>query len=216
MEQLKDSNIRWTITRPCCIWGDALGKPQTLPLFAIICKYLGKELPYPVVDRDALTCHVDGDMLGRVFVWAAESPNAHGQSYNVDNGDVCNFRNLWASLSDFYNIPLAEKDEHFTLAQFFRDHESTWAEIVEKCRLREYTLDQLLGRSAHSVDILLNNCPKDHMIGGGRPWIESRVKLTQAGFTECVDTEDMAFKYFKRMEQDRIIPSTEQLDMLAR
>lgn len=29
MKQLKATDIRWTITRPCCIWGDALGKPMT-------------------------------------------------------------------------------------------------------------------------------------------------------------------------------------------
>lgn len=39
-----------------------------------------------------------------------------------------------------------------------------------------------------------------------------RVKLTQAGFTECVDTEDMAFKYFQRMERDNILPSRKMLE----
>jgi nucleoside-diphosphate-sugar epimerase len=29
MEQLKGTDVRWTIHRPCCIWGDALGKPMT-------------------------------------------------------------------------------------------------------------------------------------------------------------------------------------------
>lgn len=113
-------------------------------------------------------------MLGRVFIWAAESPNAHGQSFNVDNGDVWEFRNLWISLSNYYKIPLAPEDEKFTLVQFFKDHEDTWAEMVEKFGLRKYTLDQLIGQSAQNVDILLNNCPEDQMLGGGRPWIESR------------------------------------------
>lgn len=39
-----------------------------------------------------------------------------------------------------------------------------------------------------------------------------RIKLTQAGFTECVDTEDMAFKYFRRMERDRILPSRDTME----
>lgn len=38
------------------------------------------------------------------------------------------------------------------------------------------------------------------------------VNLTQAGFTECVDTEDIAFKYFKHMERDRLLPPLEMLE----
>jgi hypothetical protein len=39
-----------------------------------------------------------------------------------------------------------------------------------------------------------------------------RVKLTQAGFTECVDTEDMAFKYFERMEDYHLLPTRKMLE----
>ncbi len=183
-----------------------------MPLYAILQKYLGQPLAFPLVDATSYCCHVDGDMLGRVFVWAAADPRAHAQSFNIDNGDVWEFRALWRSLAAYYGMPLADKDTPFTLDQFFRDHEPVWAEIVAKFGLRKYSLDQLLGQSAQSVDILLNNCSADKRLGGGKPWIESRVKLTQAGFTECVDTEDMAFKYFRRMEGDRILPSRAMLD----
>lgn len=42
----------------------------------------------------------------------------------------------------------------------------------------------------------------------------SRVKLTQAGFTDCVDSEEMALYYFDRMARDRLLPSREQLEKM--
>jgi hypothetical protein len=132
-------------------------------------------LEYPIVDRISYNQHVDGDMLGRVFIWAAESEKAHGQSFNVDNGDVWEFRALWKSMSQYYNMPLAKEDtSDFNLVQYFKSHEAVWAEITEKFGLRKYTLDQLLGQSAQNVDILLNNCDDRHKLGGGKVWIESR------------------------------------------
>jgi hypothetical protein len=145
-----------------------------VPLYAIIQKYLGKPLYFPIVDATSYCCHVDGDMMARVFVWACDSPKAHGESFNIDNGDVWEFRALWNSLSQYYNIPLAPEDTNFTLVKFFEDHEDTWAAIVEKYGLLKYSLADLLGQSAQNVDILLNNCPEWQKLGGGKPWIESR------------------------------------------
>jgi hypothetical protein len=143
-------------------------------LYAIIQKYLGKPLEYPIVDDITYICHVDGDMMGRAFVWAGTSEKAHGQSFNIDNGDVWEFRNLWKSLSEYYNLSLAETDTAFTLDQFFADNESTWKEIVARFDLQKYTLNELLGQSAQSMDILMNNCDQDKKLGGGKIWIESR------------------------------------------
>lgn len=170
-------------------------------------------------------------MLGRSFVWAATSEKAHGESFNIDNGDVWEFRSMWHSLSRYYNIPLAEEDESFVLDTFFQENESTWQEIVRKNGLHNYTLEELLGQSAQSVDILLNNCTPEQKLGGqnAKPWIESRygttvehlhylltpkirIKLTQAGFTECVDTEDMAFYYYGQMEEDKLLPTVAMLE----
>lgn len=39
-----------------------------------------------------------------------------------------------------------------------------------------------------------------------------RVKLTQAGFTDCVDTEEMALHYFNQMARDKLLPTREQLE----
>lgn len=107
-------------------------------------------------------------------MWACISQSAHGQSFNLDNGDVWEFRSMWNVLSRYYNVPLADKDEPFTLVQFFKDHEGTWKEIVEKFGLRKFTLDDLAGQSAQNVDIQMNNCEQNQKLGGGKVWIESR------------------------------------------
>jgi hypothetical protein len=113
-------------------------------------------------------------MLGRVLVWAANSAQAHGQSFNVDNGDVWEWKTLWNSLAYYYNIPLAEKDSSFKFEQFFKDHEDVWSEIVQQYGLRKLTLNELLGQSAQCLDIQFSNCSPEKMLGGGKPWIESR------------------------------------------
>jgi hypothetical protein len=145
-----------------------------VPLYAILCKYLNRPLVYPLVNDISYVNHVDGRMMGRAFIWACTSPNAHGQSFNLDNGDVWEFRSMWHVLSRYYNVPLAAKDESFTLVQFFKGHEDTWKAIVDKFGLRTFTLEDLAGQSVQSVDIQMNNCEEHQKLGGGRVWIESR------------------------------------------
>ncbi|OBT50876.1 hypothetical protein VE04_08485 [Pseudogymnoascus sp. 24MN13] len=174
--------------------------PGAMSGAAWFCKYLNRPLVYPLVNDISYVNHVDGRMMGRAFIWACTSPNAHGQSFNLDNGDVWEFRSMWHVLSRYYNVPLAAKDESFTLA------------IVDKFGLRTFTLEDLAGQSVQNVDIQMNNCEEHQKLGGGRVWIKSRVKLTQAGFTDCVDTEEMAVHYFDQMATDKLLPTRKQLD----
>ena len=47
-------------------------------------------------------------MFGRATLWALGSENAKNEIFNVSNGDVYRWRQLWNVIADFYQISLAD------------------------------------------------------------------------------------------------------------
>jgi nucleoside-diphosphate-sugar epimerase len=47
-------------------------------------------------------------MFGRPALWALGEDNARNEIFNVSNGDVYRWRQLWNELAAFYDLPVAE------------------------------------------------------------------------------------------------------------
>jgi len=46
----------------------------------------------------------DADLVADVMVWAAESPQAANKAFNITNGDVFEWRNLWPALAETLGV----------------------------------------------------------------------------------------------------------------
>src|SRR3954451_5701856 len=93
----------WSILRPVLIVGLAMGGAMDLipPLgvYAAMLRQQGKALDYPGgAPRVSQAAAVD--LLARAIAGSGESVAARNEAFNVPNGDVCTWENIWPAISD--------------------------------------------------------------------------------------------------------------------
>jgi nucleoside-diphosphate-sugar epimerase len=195
----------WSILRPVLIVGDSMGSAMNvipaLGVYAALMRRAGKtRLDYPGgVGRVAQA--VDADLLARAIAWSGESENARNEIFNVTNGDVFVWPNVWPAIADALGFAAGEHVP-LRLDREIRPQEAAWAEIRARHGLRSGTLKEFVGLSFEYAD---------YTMGYGRdrpgpPAIVSTIKLMQAGFCEVMDTEAMFAKAFAEMQAKKLLP----------
>jgi nucleoside-diphosphate-sugar epimerase len=195
----------WTILRPVLIVGNSQGSAMNvipaLGVYAAFERERGcKRLDYPG-GAGRVAQAVDVDLLARAIAWAGESAAARNEIFNVTNGDVFVWPNVWPAIADAFGMDAGEHIQH-QLNREIRPRESEWAEIRRRHGLRSGTLEAFVGLSFEYTD---------YTMGYGRtqpgpPAIVSTIKLMQAGFTEVMDTETMFRKAIAEMQAERLLP----------
>lgn len=205
---------RWSILRPVLIVGCSVGSAMNvipaLGVYAAMMRHKhghknGKgagrtKLDYPGgVGRVAQA--VDADLLARCIAWSGEADAAGNEIFNVTNGDVFVWPNVWPAIADALGF---EAGEHVPLSldREIRPCEADWAEICAAEGLKAGTLKDFVGLSFEYADYTMG-------FGRDKPGpaaLVSTIKLMQAGFTEVMDTEAMFRKCFAEMQAKRLLP----------
>jgi nucleoside-diphosphate-sugar epimerase len=73
----------------------------------------------------------DAGLVADVMVWAAESPQAANEAFNITNGDVFEWRSVWPALATTLGVQLGP-DEPISVADYLADKADLWDEIVAK------------------------------------------------------------------------------------
>jgi nucleoside-diphosphate-sugar epimerase len=200
----RDADWSFTIWRPQIVYGGALGVAMNLipilGVYAAICRELGLPFRCPGV-HDNLIEAVDTDLIAHALAWAAEAPSARNETFNITNGDVMAWPNVWPAIAEAVGLTPAF-GEPLSLAHFLPQHAGTWDRIVEKHNLRRIPMSALLGESHHYADLLFSlgaeQAPPSILV--------STIKLRQAGFGECIDTEAMFRKWLGRLVERGVLP----------
>ena len=200
----KQRGARWTFTimRPQIIFGDALGAAMNpiaaFGLYGALLKEKGEPLHYPGGAGNAFE-GVDADLVGRAIRWASESAAARNQAFNVTNGDVMVWRNVWPAIADALGMKVGE-DRPALLARTLPPRAGEWDAIRRKYDLKAPDLMAFAGKSLDYVDLL--------MAGDAvrLPILVSTVKLRRAGFTEMLDSEAMLKNGIAAMQARRLLP----------
>jgi len=195
----------WTIFRPQIIFGEALGAAMNLipaiGAYAALLKADGEPLHFPG-GAGAILEAVDADLLGRAILWAARSPEAANEIFNVTNGDVFVWRNVWPAIAAALGMEAGE-DRPQPVADFLTQNGNRWRDLAVEQNLAEPDLAKLLGESHHYADFTMA-----YGVEGQVPAaLVSTIKLRQAGFTEIMDTEAMFAKWFARLQEKNVLPS---------
>ncbi|HLZ83833.1 MAG TPA: NAD-dependent epimerase/dehydratase family protein [Caulobacteraceae bacterium] len=202
----EQASAGWTFTiwRPQVVFGGAMGVAMNLiPVlgaYAAICRELGRPFVCPTGHENVFEA-VDTDLIARALAWAAEAPVARGETYNITNGDVMVWKNVWPAiaravgLAPAYGAPLS-------LAEFMPAHADLWDRIVGKHNLRRVPMAALLGESHHYADLLFGW--NSEVLPAAM--LVSTVKLRQAGFGDCEDTEVMFAKWLTRLVDRGVLP----------
>ncbi|HKA52859.1 MAG TPA: SDR family oxidoreductase [Candidatus Binatia bacterium] len=196
---------RWTIWRPQLIFGDAVGSNlnviPAIGVYAAVRREAGLPLSFPGGPPFVFEA-VDSDLLARAMEWAATTPAAGNEIFNTTNGDVFEWQNVWPTIAEALGMRVGPP-EPLSLAREMPKREAEWAAVVRKYDLRApASLRAFVGESFSLADF----CFASGLDHTPPPMLVSTIKLRQAGFHDCLDTEDMLRKWFRRFQELRLLP----------
>ncbi|MEQ4975198.1 SDR family oxidoreductase [Enterobacter cloacae] len=190
----------WSAIRPGVVGstvpGNAMNLALSIALYASLCKALNLPLRFPGAEQTwhSIVDHTDGELLAEATVWAATSPVAENQAFNVNNGDIWRWSELWPRIAHWFELESAPP-VRLSFQQLFTDYRTVWRELAAACRLVESDILQL--NNGQFADFVFS---WDYdMFGDGS-------KLRRAGFTSMRATDEMFFSLFAQLRAARIIP----------
>lgn len=191
----------WTIVRPQVVFGEALGSNMNaipaLGVYAALCRLDGRPLDLPAPGA-MVTEAVDADLLARALAWAASSDAARNETFNVTNGDAFTMRGVWPALADAFGMDVGA-DVPASLAATLPPREADWAALCDRFDLvAPRAFDRFVGQGFVYADLFLAAPAGTALV--------STIKIRQAGFTDCVDTEDMFRRLVRRFQDQRLLP----------
>jgi len=194
----------WTVLRPQLIVGPNHGVVMNLPpvigAYAALRRAEGQPFSYPG-GADWVWEAADADLVGRACRWAATAEAARGEIFNVTNGEVFCFRDLWPALAEVLGVDTGT-DEPVRMATYLTERAGHWRDLVRRHGLQNIELPALLGESHHYADLCFNygsDLPPP-------PTFVSTVKIRQAGFTEACNTEQSFCRWLDDLQQRRVLP----------
>ena len=201
-----DGDWSWTILRPQVVFGRSLASPMNLlpaiGAYAAIEKERGNPLSFPGGPSGVHEA-VDARLLAKALAWAADSPAARGEIFNVTNGDVYGWHDVWPTIASALGMEVGESRPQ-RLTEVMPPRAAEWSRIVDRHSLSSpRDMAAFVGGSWAYADILFGSL-------GARPLpaLLSTIKIRQAGFTDCIDTEDMFREWFARLQEARLLPPT--------
>ncbi len=194
----------WSILRPVLIIGLAMGGAMDLipPLgvYAAVLREQGRPLDYPG-GAARVSQAVDVDLLARAIAWSGEADAARNQAFNVTNGDVFTWENVWPAISDALDMKPGDAVP-LSLSQQYPKWIAPWDELRRRHNLISPDLETFVGLSFQYADYSMRHGQAQ----SGPPSIVSTVKINQAGFAEMMDTEAMFQKWFRQARALRLLP----------
>jgi nucleoside-diphosphate-sugar epimerase len=194
----------WTILRPQVVYGESLASPMNLlpaiGVYATLEREQGRALSFPGGGR-AVHEAVDAKLLARVLGWAATAPSARDEIFNVTNGDVFDWHDVWPAIAASFGMEVGEPNPQ-RLAETMPARADEWSAVIDRYELRApRAMHDFVGGSWQYADILFAGSERRAL-----PALLSTVKLRHAGFSDCVDTEDMFREWFTIFRERRLFP----------
>jgi nucleoside-diphosphate-sugar epimerase len=195
----------WTILRPQLVVGEAIGGNlniiPAIGVFAALRKEAGLPLSFPGGPPFIFEA-VDAALLARSFEWAAITPTCRNEIFNITNGDVFVWQEVWPAIADALGMD-AGAPEPVCLQLEMPKKAAAWAAVVRKYSLRSPAdVNAFVGESFEFADF----CFAYGADKPPRPAIVSTIKARQTGFHDCIDTEDMFRKWFRHFQDQRLLP----------
>lgn len=198
--QAKNSTWQWTNLISTHLTGFAVGNAMNLALsiavYASIVREVGLRLDFPgsAAAFEAMTQIVDAEQVAAAALWAAETPEAAGEIFNISNGDPTRWSQLWPGFATDFGVPMGGP-RPIPLVGFMAEYASLWEAMATKYGLLNSSLSALVNWQflefmfAIDFDIVL-------ALG----------KIRRAGFTHHPDTAETFKRRFQKYRQERVIP----------
>jgi nucleoside-diphosphate-sugar epimerase len=192
----------YTALRPQLVTGPTPGALNVLPAigaYAAIRREKGEPFGFPGGPSFVWEA-ADADLVGDVAVWAAQSPQAANEAFNITNGDVFEWRNVWPGIAETLGVE-AGPDTPMSVTAYLAENAGVWDKIVARYGLRSRSLRDLVGQGDQHADFAFAyGAP-----AGPRAFV-STVKLRQAGFAKVIDTEVSFRKALQSLIDNKLLP----------
>jgi hypothetical protein len=171
---------------------------MTIAVYATICKELKLPLRFPGTRAayHALIHCTDAELLARATRWAGTSKEAENQIFNVTNGDQFRFEQVWSRVANYFQMDTAPPVP-MSLAAHMADKAPVWDRLTKRHGLHSADWRKLVNWSF--LDGFTLNQNQTDVFG-------STIKIRQAGFGDCYDTEDRLVFWLDRLRSMQIIP----------
>ncbi|WP_024646917.1 SDR family oxidoreductase [Pseudomonas syringae] len=198
----EQDDFTWSVHRPHTVTGVAVGNAMnmatTLAVYASICKATGRPFVFPGsrVQWDSLTDMTDARQLAKQQLWAATTPAAANQAFNITNGDVFRWSWMWGQIAEYFGVePAAFPDQPALLETQMANDQAAWTDIVREHQLKEADINRLISPWHTDADL-------------GRPIevVTDMSKSRKLGFTAFEASDDAFIKVFEQLRRDRLIP----------
>ena len=199
-ERQKGRAWSWSAMRPSVVCGFALGIPMNLVMaiavYASISAELGLPLRFPGKPGayDNLLEMTDAGLLARATVWAATDERCANQAFNINNGDLFRWSEMWPKLARFFDLEVAPPLP-MSLDVVMADKAPLWRKMVEK-----------RGLAPHSYEEVSSWRFADAVFSWNYDFLADGSKARRFGFHEHVDTEAMFLRLFGELRRRRVIP----------
>lgn len=194
--------FKYTALRPQLVTGPTPGALNVMPaigVYAAIRREKGEPFGFPG-GPSFVWESADTDLVADVMVWAAESPKAANDAFNITNGDVFEWRNAWPAMAKTLGVEAAP-DAPMSVTAYLKENADVWDRIVTKYGLRSRNLHEFVGQGDQHVDFAFAyGAP-----AGPQPFV-STIKLRKAGFTKVVDTEEAFCGALQSLIDNKLLP----------
>lgn len=198
-ERQRGKDWTWSAIRPSAVGGSSIGTPMNLALviavYASISKELGAPLRFPGKPGayDTIMEMTDSSLLAKATIWAATNPNGAGEAFNIANGDLFRWNEMWPAIARYFDMEVGAPLQ-LSLVDAMSDKHELWAAMTEKYGLK---------RSYDEVSAWPFG---DHVLGYDYDFFADASKIRRAGFHEYVGTEQMFRNIFDELRAERVIP----------
>jgi nucleoside-diphosphate-sugar epimerase len=200
IERQRGKAWTWSTVRPHAVCGFSIGSPMNLTtviaVYAAISRELGLPLAFPGTPGNyrALYQCTDSIHLARAIVWMATEPRCCNEAFNITNGDLIRWENLWPKFADYFGMPLGPP-RRINLTKMMADKSAVWDRIVAKHRLNACRFEEIVAWP-HG----------DFVFTPEYDIISDTGKARRYGFHDSVDTEEMFFRLFDEYRQNKVTP----------
>ena len=198
VERQRGRGWAWSASRPTFIYDFAPERARNavavIGAYAALCRQLSLRFDFPGAAFDAQRDLTDASLLARAMKYIAVTRACRNQAFNVTNGDVVSWRDLWPGIAAHFGIAAGEA-RSFSLNAWARDKQPVWDAIVQRYGLTDTRLDEVADWAF-----------ADFHWSQGYDVVSDPAKLHAAGFTEMIDSGAMLLAHLRRYRAAKILP----------
>ena len=195
----------WSASRPSsAVAGFSMGSPMNLILciavYASLCKELGTPFHFPGTREtyEKIYEMTSSDTLAKSMEWMSLDPRCANQAFNITNGDVIRWQNIWPRIAAVFGLPAGGvRTMNLTVVMEAPDKQAAWERLVAREALS----------TAHGSykDLVPSWEFADFALNAGVDVMSDTSKCRRYGFFEFVDTEEMLVKAFQELIERKIV-----------